>query len=195
LASENILTNGFNVWGHRERKDTIMSNEAKANLERTIVELGSTIESTFVPWSLSRNAGEKDPSLNWKIRLLHNGKLVTETDYMAGCGHCPSYRQGKLTVADWQTVTKECETGKSTWAHAVPYRILPDATDVIYSLVSNSNVLDYPEFEQWASDYGYSEDSREAEKIYRACLKIALAIRNAVGDDGLKRLNEASQDY
>jgi hypothetical protein len=31
--------------------------------------------------------------------------------------------------------------------------------------------------------------------IYRACLNTALALRNGIGEDGLKKLQEAAEDY
>lgn len=37
--------------------------------------------------------------------------------------------------------------------------------------------------------------SYEFKDTYNACLKIALALRNGLGDEGLKRLQEAAQDY
>jgi hypothetical protein len=170
-------------------------SKAKAKLERVIKNLGLTIESTFVPWSQSRRAGEKHPSLNWKVRLLHNGKLVAETDYSAGCGHCPSYQYGDNSVNHWEEVRRECETGKSNFKTVWGYSILLDTTDVIYSLVMDSDALNYPTYEEWASEFGYDPDSRKGEAIYRQCLEIALKLRSAIGEDGLKRLNEASQDY
>lgn len=48
--------------------------------------------------------------------------------------------------------------------------------------------LDEPEL-------GYDPDSRKAEAIYKACLEIALKLRNALGEDGLAKLREAAQDY
>lgn len=73
--------------------------------------------------------------------------------------------------------------------------ILPDATNVIYSLVIDSSVLDHATFESWASEFGYDPDSRKGESIYRACLEIALKMRAAIGDAGMAALREAFQDY
>lgn len=78
-------------------------------------------------------------------------------------------------------------------SHTVP--ILPDAADVLYSLLSDSGVLNYSRFEEWAESLGYETDSRKAESIYRACLEIALQLRNAIGETGLQQLQAAFQDY
>jgi hypothetical protein len=71
----------------------------------------------------------------------------------------------------------------------------PSAADVLYSLALDASVLDSATFEEWASELGYDPDSRSAEKIYRACLEIALKLRAAIGDAGLEQLREAFQDY
>ena len=67
--------------------------EKETQITDTAAKLGLTMTADFVPWSLSRNAGEKDPSLNWKITLHKDGRPFLTTDYMAGSGHCPSYNQ------------------------------------------------------------------------------------------------------
>lgn len=73
--------------------------------------------------------------------------------------------------------------------------ILPDSLDVLYSLISDSDVLNHSAFEDWAGELGFDADSRKAESIYRACLEIALKLRAALGDDGVTRLAEIFQDY
>jgi hypothetical protein len=74
-------------------------------------------------------------------------------------------------------------------------RIDPDVLDVIYSLISDSSVIDHRGFEDWASEFGYDSDSRSAEKIYQSCLQSALALRAAIGEEGLQKLSEAFQDF
>ncbi len=91
-------------------------------IEAVATDLGLTMTTEFVPWSRSRNAAEKHPSLNWKVTLhrtdwLPGGKTgkrydILTTDYMAGPGHCPSYRQGDNGVMGAECVRHECETGK-----------------------------------------------------------------------------------
>lgn len=73
--------------------------------------------------------------------------------------------------------------------------ILPDPVDVVWSLVMDSSVLDESSFEDWANSLGYDTDSRKAESIYRACLEIALKLRNGIGESGLETLRAAFQDY
>jgi hypothetical protein len=73
--------------------------------------------------------------------------------------------------------------------------IKPDPLDVIHSLALDSDVLDFPTFEQWASEFGYDEDSRKAEKIYHACLTIGLRMRAALGDAALQELQAAARNH
>ncbi len=175
----------------------------KHQIDALLDKHGLTVESVFVPWSRSRNAGEKNPSLNWSVTLVHNGQKVLTTDYSAGCGHAPSYKQSfKRDYLNESKVLRECETGlKSQYAPlsdtVISNRskpILPDPRDVIYSLLMDSEVLDYDGFESWADSFGYDQDSRRAEKMYQACMKIALQM-NRLGSSVIEELREAYQDY
>ena len=73
--------------------------------------------------------------------------------------------------------------------------IAPDPVDVVYSLIMDSMVLDYGEFESWAADYGYDTDSRKAIAAYRECLDIALKLRSTIGGAGLERLRAVYAEY
>jgi hypothetical protein len=187
------------------------------NAERLAVleKHGITVESVFVPLSQSRHKDTKDhrgnpvQCLNWRVTLKKGGRAVLTTDYMAGSGHCPAYHS-KMPASwpnrgdQWKrdAVAFECETGRkaSYMGHLLGFHkktdsIRPDALDVVSSLVADSGVLDYGTSEAWAYDFGYDTDSRSAEKIYRACLEIALKLRNGLGEAVLAELNEAFQDY
>ncbi len=174
----------------------------------TAAELGLTIKSDFIPFSKSRNKASKSPSLNWIVRLLRNEMEVLECEYSAGCAHCSGYKQ-RETYESKKAVASECELGVTfilipgdgtTWENGrMPAwksePILPDLADVLHSLVSDSNVLDFGSYESWASDYGYDPDSRKGEATYRECLRHAMALRAALSSDQFDRLREACQDY
>lgn len=182
----------------------------KTQIAEVIAQLGLTITSEFIPFSRSRNKDEKHKSLNWKVTVQRNGRDVLTCDYSAGAGQCPSY--GRKPPAAWDRPARfwpelvaefETESGYQTrpfttwgWFSADKSKpILPDAVDVLYSLISDSSVLDAGGFEEWASEFGYDPDSRHAESIYRACLEIALKMRAAIGDSGMGLLRDAFQDY
>jgi len=164
----------------------------KRKINQVLNKHGLTIESVFIPWSQSRNAGEKHPSLNWRVTLKQNGKAIISTDYSAGCGHCPSYQQ-RATTNSQNAVLQECESGRTPGPTAGGLRIYPDPADVVYSLIMDAEAINYT-FEEWAGGFGYSEDSREAEQLYNACLKIGLQLRK-IGEPALSELRDAFQDY
>lgn len=63
-----------------------------------IAQLGLSIKSEFVPFSLSRNNGKTKgrglwKSLNWRVTLFRNGRDILTTDYSAGVGHCPGNKK------------------------------------------------------------------------------------------------------
>lgn len=87
-------------------------------LSEVITANAITLESVFVPFSKSRNAGNKDVSLNWRVTLCVNGRAIVTTDYSAGMGHCPSYN--KAVPSNWNRPKSdfrplacawECENG------------------------------------------------------------------------------------
>lgn len=186
----------------------VETKDAIAELMREF-ELEFTYE--FVPFSKSRHAkpgkdGKVWRSLNWFVTLKRAGKVVARFDYSAGVGHCPANeRYPSGSYAQNRAIEYEIETGIKVVDifHGVCNRfpgsklkpIAPEPADVLYSLVLDSSVLDHARFEDWAIEYGYSDDSREAERIYQESMKHALALRAAIGDGGLERLREAFQDY
>jgi uncharacterized protein YodC (DUF2158 family) len=180
----------------------------KQTIEQVAADLGLTMDVEFVPWSQSRNKGEKQPSLNWKVTLKKGGRAIVTTDYGAGMGHCPAYKASVKELGNQNSIMRdeavrwECEHGKKyKLLHSVGMElhsgktILPELADVLHSLASDADVIDSGTFEEWAGNLGYDTDSRKAEGIYRACLDIALKLRNALGEDGLAKLREAVQDY
>jgi len=185
-----------------------MNTESVVNPEQKINDWAETNEITakfeFVPFSLSRNAGEKYPSLNWKVTLHCKGREFLRVDYMQGSGHAPSYKHTAI-LSPWEkaeTIKKECETGKmQRWSHDMGIHIPgpkiapPKLADVLHSLSIDSDALNYATFEEWASEFGYDKDSRKGEAIYRACMEIALKLRAAVGDKAIAALRDATQDY
>lgn len=152
---------------------------------------GLTYAAEFVPFSKSRNTGtggrDRWESINWRIRLERGG-TVLETDYAQGTAYLP----------------KSCRSGEAT-AYAIEHgrelrytlrRLLPPPlADVLSCLLLDASVIDYPNFESWAGDFGLDTDSRKAEVIYRACLETGLKLRAMFGDSGLAELRELFQDY
>lgn len=171
-------------------------------IDATIATAGLTVSAVFVPFSQSRNKAEKNPSLNYRVTIQRNGRDVMTTDYMMGSGHCPAY---KLSMKDAghandivrkKMIREECETGRAYRYFGKGPAILPDTRDVLHCcIILDADTINYRDFAEWASEYGYSEDSRKAEAIYRACLAHGLALRSALGDDHMRALREAFAEY
>lgn len=154
-------------------------------------------KAEFVPQSQSRNAG-KEPCLNWRVTV---GPITT--DYMQGIAHLAHYNHAHSRLAVYNDAIREaCETGRSkirasksaseacrSFEKTIP---APELVDVLYSLVMDSDAIEYGCFEDWAECFGYDVDSREAEKVYRQCVEIALKLRQAVD---LNAAREAFDDY
>lgn len=63
----------------------------------------------------------------------------------------------------------------------------PTLADVLDCLVSGY-VTPHTRFEDWARDLGYDEDSRKAEKIFKACMEQSDALLMLLGEKGMIEL-------
>jgi hypothetical protein len=178
---------------------------AKEELLQAVDAFKVTMDAAFVPYSQSRHKADDWKSLNWRVTVRVDGREVITTDYAQGVAHCPAHHNTRFAPRTYEkrkAIEHEIETGleakylTSSGCVASGKPIAPPAVlDVVYSLVSDANVLDYPSFCAWAEDFGYDLDSRKAEATYRTCLEIALELRAALGYDGFRQLQEACQDY
>lgn len=161
--------------------------------------VGFNYSAVFVPQSLSRNAEEKDPTINWRVTIASaSGTLAT--DYTQGIAHMPKYRHEFRRTTD--TVEREklaSEKGMyATQAHSLFHQLcipIPKLDDVLYSLVMDASALNSDCFEDWASDTGYDPDSIKARKLYDECIVVALKVRAVFGRPGLAALQDLFQDY
>ena len=176
-------------------------NATAESIQATADKLGLTMTAAFVPWSQSRNKDEKTDrgapvrSLNWEITICKGGRRILTTDYNAGVAFCPSYKQ-RGNIEDDRRVKTECESGSKYESGAMRgCQILPKLADVLHSLVLDSDALDYSTYEEWAAELGYDADSRKGEAVYRACLEIALKLRNGLGEQALAELRDAVSGY
>lgn len=179
-------------------KQTSQYDELSGDRAFILAAMNITLAATFVPFSVSRNKGEKDPSLNWLVTLRYNGRDVITTDYMQGCGHCPAYKDptifpGAERKRDQYTtvnrIRQECETGRYSAGRRLPLDP-PDVADVLHSLLMDGSAIDSGSFADWCSEYGYDEDSIKVRAMYDACLQIGLRLRAAFGDKTLSELRE-----
>ena len=165
----------------------------KDDLVRFMNEHSIIIKCEFVPFSRSRNAGEKHRSLNYIVTVSVKGKDVLKTPYSMGTGFIPG------TKGMWPTVERQeideyaTETGRASKSN--PVKIWPDEIDVLACLAHDADAIDYATFEDWAESIGFDPESLKAEAAYRSCLETALALRCALGDTNLVRLRELASEY
>lgn len=179
--------------------------------EHVLESLGITMDTKFVPFSESRNAGSKDRSLNWKVTFKRDGKpMLKEFDYQMGIGYCPAYKNpprfksGKLDTTTRNALIKvETETGKravplsygSPHMHATKTAVdSPEPSHVFHSLLLDSSVLQCRDFAEWASDYGFDSDSIKAKEVYDANLRRSLELHAALGSKLMDELRELFED-
>lgn len=138
--------------------------------------------------------------LQWRVTLIVDGRDLFYFDYLAGEAHCPSYKQSQ-NIFDREAIDFELETGKqcanpkASWAKVGTKDIEPDGCDILFSLAGGADVIEYADFESWAECYGYSADSREAERTYRLCLEQTLKLQAEIGADALRELRTACEGY
>jgi hypothetical protein len=164
-------------------------------IEAFMQSLGVKFSFRFIPFSVSRKRNEKNPSLNFEGTLTR-GKERMSALYSMGCAHCEAYKAsvkvlgGKNCVDRHNAILGECETGKKggstqnqyvTWERGVGGEHKLPLADLAASLALDSEVINYLDFEEWASDFGYDPDSRKHEAIYQECIKTAKDFLKVVG--------------
>lgn len=110
-------------------------------------------------------------------------------DYYTGAGHrelVTSKNQDELTE---RTTTHFYYEGKRVQREKAKY---PTIKDVLYSLVMDSDALNY-QFHEWCDNFGYGHDSIKAKETYDACIQNAIKLRS-LGFD-IEALQEFYQDY
>lgn len=165
----------------------------QAQITKTLVSMGLSLEATFIPWSQSRNRDEKTRSINWIVTLKRLGKRAVTTDYMQGIGHIPGYDYRKaLSRIYEEDYHRTCETGKTCGSKRIPK---PTLVDVVYAFLLDSEGSHHPNFEEWADECGYDPDSRTAERIYQDCVKITIQFHQMFTESERETLRELFQDY
>jgi hypothetical protein len=178
--------------------------DTKQELMQYIDSLGLTYQATFQP---TPQTGVEYPQLHWLI-TLEKGKQRMQVPYHQGIGHVQGYQQhsfGRKTL-EWQEqenrYRKTCETGKiykhvpsTSWDYPVGDQPAPTLADVLYCLISDADVLNYASYEEWASEFGYDEDSRKGEQTYRLCLEQSLRLKRLLFESQIDTLRTLFQDY
>lgn len=71
--------------------------------------------------------------------------------------------------------------------------VAPNAAEVLYSLLSDADAASMT-FEEWCSEFGYSDDSLRALNTYNKCVAIDKALRKVFSGADLETLRAAVAD-
>lgn len=181
-----LIRAGFKVPGENGETDPTASETAPHPFDV----LGLDVTSVFIPWSRSRNAKEKAPSLNWRCTLTHKGVPLFSFDYSAGSAHCPAHKNASLKTCgprDFEAgVREECERGHAvkrvfslgSFVHGDA--IKPDRVQVIDCLLRDASACDMS-FADWCAECGYDTDSISARRAYDELSEQGHTLRAAIG--------------
>lgn len=75
------------------------------------------------------------------------------------------------------------------------YGAEPELEEVLNCLFQDAySVINARDFEDWANEFGYDTDSRQAENTYNECIKIANQLNELFGSE-FDTVNELVQEY
>ncbi len=161
--------------------------------------VGLTLTATFVPQSLSRNAQDRTPSLNWRVTLIRKGRTPFTTDYMQGAGHIPgwsSLKGGSVYLNNYAREVAEKGRYSPQGPDSPSRRPLPapSMADVLHCLLLDAEASELP-FEEWAGNFGFDTDSRKAERLYHECVATGRALSRLLTPPEMDRVRDLLADY
>jgi hypothetical protein len=174
-----------------------------------LASIGVTYSARFVPQSKSRNRAKPELLINWRFTLTSTTDRM-DGDFQQGISFAPYYNDARHRK-DWQhTIARlASERGEGfTDLDAVARssydeellsgdtRALsaPDVAAVLSCLVLDSSAKDMS-FEEWCREYGYSDDSRSAERTYNYCVQTARDLNRVFTSEQLARLRYLLEGY
>lgn len=165
-------------------------------METHLKELGFSLEILSGP---TGHVSKDWPCIQFTVRLLFNSKRVLDTDYSLGVGHVhPKQHRNMSTnflgltmheeslLMAWQSKPYANFQNKELWATlaaklARREKLAPSLPEVLHSLLLDGSAhFDHQSFEDWAGEFGYDADSREAERIYRLCDDIGRKLAHSI---------------
>lgn len=154
------------------------------------------------------------PCIEYTVELSNARRTVIWTGpYFLGVGHVkvpkgmPFSVQFHLTTDEerllntWQSKPHAQFTNKQLHADtaaklAKMQRVAPKLEDVCHSLLSDGAAFfDGLRFEDWAADFGYSDDSIKAKQTFDTCDRIGRDLARHLSRDELAGLREWASNY
>lgn len=96
------------------------------------------------------------------------------------------------SATHWKVLVKRGEQMLTAYYSMGAAHTDVDTTDVMGCLLSDISGIEYADnFEEWASNLGYDEDSRAAERIYNACKALAVELERMFSTSELADIQQA----
>lgn len=148
------------------------------------------------------------PNIEYTCQLTHRRTVVWTGEYRLGVGHvkvpkgirftlqCRLTSDEESLLMTWQSKPHAQFVNKQLHADvaaklATAQKVAPTLDSVCASLlVDGSAFFDGSRFEDWAADFGYSDDSIKAKETFEECDKIGRALSRAISRDDLAGLRE-----
>jgi hypothetical protein len=158
-------------------------------------EIGITSDACHVRFVSTESNGKRTewPHDVWSV-TLHYGDKTHTTEFKCGIGH------RKLLAGfpkrDIRSGYKGMEyyVERYGWLDGIKAAeakltkpIAPSTADVLAALLSDASGAGET-FEEWCSNYGYSDDSMKAMETYRTCQKTRAALQRFLGTELMDRL-------
>jgi hypothetical protein len=166
-----------------------------SELTLTLNEIGITSDARHMRfvWIGSDGKRAEWPHDVWSVTLHHGDKTHT-TEFKCGIGHrkLPAGFPKKdirgggrgseyyVERLGWLDDVKAAEA-------ALTKPVAPTTADVLACLLSDASNASET-FEEWCSNFGYSDDSMKVMEIYRACQKTRSALQRFLGQELMDRL-------
>jgi hypothetical protein len=148
-------------------------------------------------------------SIRFLVRVLRNGKTVGDFPYSMGTG----FVDLKLPVFSRQNFEKapknfehflhtakrnpsarfiDTEGARAFWEHAAKIaKLRPDLADVLGCLLLDGECYRNAEsFDEFCSNFGYDNDSRNAERIYNECMETGRKFARFVSSSEVEEIRE-----
>jgi len=166
-------------------------------------------QNPMIQFSINNRYGPVTLQMLYDIQSGHTKEFIFPTTiynkitgeemqitYRQGVGHIVDKEGKQLSVLPtaYRAALGKDATLKEWIAKYGPHVVKPKHSDILYCLAMDADVENQGSFEEWASNYGYDEDSRKAEKIYRACKEQTDDLKRVLGAELFDKLLECTED-
>lgn len=144
------------------------------------------------------------PCIRYDLTFVKDGRSVV-TAYSLGIGHVDWSKMPRVSPSQGNCVAmeqmigakqrnpsgkfknKQLEADAAAWL-AKDQKVKPNPMEVLARICEEATTATESTFEQWAGDFGYDLDSRQAESVYRDCQKHYTGLIQLLGRDNMEKL-------